>query len=64
METTDPIANLIWFSEEMDDCANGYATYILEQVEIAKETCDDPVVLIEQRVDFSRWVEQGFGTVR
>lgn len=22
----------------------------------------DPVVLIEQRVDFSRWVEQGFGT--
>ena len=28
----------------------------------AKETCSGPVVLIEQRVDFSRWVEQGFGT--
>ena len=46
----------------MEDCANGYAAYVLEQVEAAKETCADPVVLIEQRVDFSRWVEQGFGT--
>ena len=35
---------------------------MLEQVEAAKKTCADPVVLIEQRVDFSRWVEQGFGT--
>ena len=31
-------------------------------LEDAKQTCSDPVVLIEQRVDFSRWVEQGFGT--
>lgn len=62
METSDPTENLTWYSEEMDDCANGYASYILEQVEAAKETCADPVVLIEQRVDFSRWVEQGFGT--
>lgn len=34
----------------------------VEQVEAAKEHCSDPVVLIEQRVDFSRRVEQGFGT--
>ena len=61
MEASDPTANLTWFSEEMDDCANSYAAYILEQVEATKETCVDPVVLIEQRVDFSRWVEQGFG---
>lgn len=47
----------------MEDCATGYAAYILEQVEAAKQTCADPVVLIEQRVDFTRWVEQGFGTV-
>ena len=31
-------------------------------LEDAKQTCSDPVVLIEQRVDFSRWVEQGLGT--
>ena len=62
MEAEDPTGNLTWFNEEMDDCANGYATYVLEQVEAAKQTCTDPVVLIEQRVDFSRWVESGFGT--
>lgn len=62
MEATDPTEHLTWYNEEMLDCANGYAAYILELVEAAKETCTDPVVLIEQRVDFSRWVEQGFGT--
>ena len=62
MEAADPTEHLTWYNEEMLDCANGYASYILELVEAAKETCADPVVLIEQRVDFSRWVEQGFGT--
>lgn len=62
MEAKDPTENLTWFNEEMDDCANGYVSYVLEQVEYAKQTCADPVVLIEQRVDFSRWVDSGFGT--
>ncbi len=62
MEATDPTENLKWFNEEMSDCATGYAAYVLEQVEAARQTCTDPVVLIEQRVDFSRWVESGFGT--
>lgn len=62
MDASDPTENLTWYSEEMEDCANGYAAYILEMVEAAKESCADPKVLIEQRVDFSRWVEQGFGT--
>lgn len=62
MGAVDPSEHLTWYDEEMEDCANGYATYIMELVESAKETCADPVVLIEQRVDFSRWVEQGFGT--
>lgn len=62
MEAEDPTENLTWFNQEMDDCATGFAAYTLELVEAAKETYADPVVLIEQRVDFSRWVEQGFGT--
>jgi hypothetical protein len=62
MEAKDPTENLTWFNEEMADCASGYAAYIIEQVEAAKQNCADPVVLIEQRVDFSRWVESGFGT--
>ena len=62
MDASDPTKNLTWYNEEMEDCANGYAAYILEMVEAAKESCADPKVLIEQRVDFSHWVEQGFGT--
>ena len=58
----DPIENLTWYNEEMEDCAAGYATYVSELLETAKQACADPVILIEQRVDFSRWVQDGFGT--
>lgn len=62
IKAKDPTSALTRFSEEMDECANGYAAYILELVETAKQTCTDPVVLIEQRLDFSKYVEEGFGT--
>ena len=58
----DPIGNLSWYNEEMEECAAGYAAYVVELLETAKQACSDPVVMIEQRVDFSRWVKEGFGT--
>lgn len=42
---------------EMIECAMGYADYIQEQIKH-----DDAIVLLEQRVDFSPWVPDGFGT--
>ena len=62
MVASNPTEHLTWYSEEMADCADGYAAYVLEQVEASRRTCPDPLVLIEQRVDFSRWVRDGFGT--
>ena len=62
METADPTAELSFYDEEMEDCACGYAEYVLSLVEEAKKTCKDPVVLIEQKLDFSRFVKDGFGT--
>ena len=62
IKAKDPSSTLSRYSEEMDECATGYAAYILELVETAKQTCADPVVLIEQRLDFSKYVEDGFGT--
>lgn len=44
-------------TQEMFDCAAEYADYIEEQIQ-----SDDAVVLLEQRVDFSPWVPEGFGT--
>lgn len=58
----DPTHLLTYYDEEMKECAEGYAAYILELVEEAKQKCNDPVVLIEQRLDYSRYVEGGFGT--
>ena len=34
----------------------------MEQLAAAKEKCKDPIVLIEQHLDFSKWVPEGFGT--
>ena len=62
MDTVDPTEHLDWYNGEMEECAENYASYVLELLEKAKETCADPVVLVEQRVDFSRFVENGFGT--
>ena len=62
LPTQDPAENLSWYNSEMEDCACGYADYVTELLETAKQTCPDPVVMIEQRVNFSRWVKEGFGT--
>jgi hypothetical protein len=43
--------------QEMIDCAQGYRDYIQEQIK-----SDTATVLLEQRVDFSPWVPDGFGT--
>lgn len=61
-DAADPTKGLIFFDEEMDDCANEYAEFVMEQVAAAKAVCKDPLVLIEQRLDFSKWVPGGFGT--
>lgn len=58
----DPIGNLSWYNTEMEECAQRYAAYVVELLKTAKQTCSDPVVMIEQRVEFSRWVRDGFGT--
>ena len=42
---------------EMVQCAKEYADYIEEQ-----KKSNDAIVLLEQRVDFSPWVPDGFGT--
>ena len=48
--------------DEMEECTDDYVSFAMEQIEQAKQSCSDPVVMIEQRLDFSRWVPEGFGT--
>jgi len=49
-------------SEEMDSYTDGYVEFVLEQIALAMKTCADPQVLIEQRLNFSKYVPDGFGT--
>ena len=49
-------------SDEMEECTDAYAEFVMEQYEEAKKSCKDPVILIEQKLDFSCYVPEGFGT--
>ncbi len=62
MEAKDPTEDLSWYDAEMEESTTGYAAFVMELVEEAKKNCSDPVVLIEQRLDYSRYVAEGFGT--
>lgn len=62
IEAKDPTANLTYYNEEMEECATDYSTYILEVLENVKKECSDPLILIEQKLDYSRYAEGGFGT--
>ena len=48
--------------EEMDIHTDGYVQFVLETLAEAKNTCPDPIIRIEQRLDFSCYVPDGFGT--
>lgn len=47
---------------EMEEHTDGYVAFVLEQIASIKKTCKDPAVLVEQRLDFSNYVPEGFGT--
>lgn len=49
-------------SDEMEAHTDGYVEFVLESLEQVRLRCSDPVVLIEQRLDFSCYVPDGFGT--
>ena len=48
--------------EEMDIHTDGYVQFVLETIMEARQFCADPIINIEQRLDFSCYVPEGFGT--
>lgn len=58
----DPTDDLDYFDQEMAYCTDEYCSYVMEQLTEAKTHCKDPQVLVEQRLDFSKWIPEGFGT--
>ena len=60
MRSKRPISD--YNTDEMEEHSDAYVEFVMEQLEMAKQSCTDPLVLIEQRLDFSCYVPQGFGT--
>ena len=60
MRSKRPVS--VYNSDEMEEHSDAYVEFVMEQLEQAKQTCTDPLILIEQRLDFSCYVPQGFGT--
>ena len=61
LEAKDPREGLEFLDDEMEFCSSEYAQYVTDTLTSMKATCKDPVVLIEQKIDFSKWVPEGFG---
>jgi len=60
MRSKRPVSD--YENDEMDDYVDEYVQYVVEQIEKAKQNGPDPVILVEQHLDFSCWVPDGFGT--
>jgi len=60
MRSRKPVSK--YDSDEMDSYTDGYVDFVSEAIAEAKKNCKDPLVLIEQRLDFSCYVPDGFGT--
>ncbi len=58
----DPRKKLITYDSEMEECAEDYAQFIMGLATQFRAESKDTMVAVEQRVDFSNYVPEGFGT--
>ncbi len=50
------------YNQEMQDYIESYANQVWEVVNETRAVCPDALILFEQRLDFSEYVPEGFGT--
>lgn len=51
-----------YHSKELEEYVEAYTSTVLEFYAQAKATTPDAIIALETRVDFSKWVPEGFGT--
>lgn len=49
-------------TEDMEDYAESYKNYVIERYNSALQKTPDAILMLEQRLDFSKYVPDGFGT--
>lgn len=50
------------YSLDMPENVQNYVDLAVEKINQAKARTKDPVILLEQKLDYSPWVPEGFGT--
>ena len=58
----DPRGKLTYYDQEMQEHCEDYAAYVMELVAEAKQKTKDVVVMVEQQIQYERFVKGGFGT--
>ena len=61
-DPNDIVETLEYYDAEMENCTEEYRNFVMKQYAEAEKLCNDPLLMVEQRLDFSRWVPEGFGT--
>lgn len=51
-----------FYSESLDDYATGYANFVWEKYQLAQKMTSDAVLRIEEKIDLTAYVPEGFGT--
>jgi hypothetical protein len=60
MRSSRPVSE--FDSDEMEELTDAYRDYVLEQLEIERQTCPDAQVFIETKLDLTSYVPGSFGT--
>jgi hypothetical protein len=51
-----------YYSEDLESYVDIYVDFVKERINAAYAKTKDAVIMLEQRLDFSEWVPEGFGT--
>jgi hypothetical protein len=61
-DVINPETEEAYYNEEMQEICEDHALFVIEQYNSALAGCPDAKLMLEQRIDVSRWVPEGFGT--
>lgn len=51
-----------YYCQAMEEHVNRYVDFVTERINAHRTQTPDPLIMFEQRLNFSRWVPDGFGT--
>lgn len=51
-----------FYTEEIEKAVKAYVDVVIEKINEVRSQSKDPLILIEEKLDYSPWVKEGFGT--